>query len=60
MIYNVTLKLLWKSMQFLLNIHSIAFLIIMGINSVFIYIQWYLKRSNTIINTNSNTEKVIY
>ena len=57
MIYNATSKQLWESVQFLQNIHSIAFLMIMSI-SVFIYFRWYFKRSNTIINT--NTETIIY
>ena len=39
----------------------IAFSIIIGISSAFIYFHWYLKKDNAIItNINSNTETVIY
>ena len=39
----------------------IAFLIISGIISVFIYFHWYLKKSNTGVgNINPGTETVIY
>ena len=39
----------------------IAFLIIIGINGVFIYFHWYLKKSNTnITNINPGTETIIY
>ena len=39
----------------------IVFLIIIGINSAFIYFYWYLKKSNTgVININAGTGTVIY
>ena len=39
----------------------IAFSIIIGISSAFVYFHWYLKKDNAIIiNINSNTETVIY
>ena len=39
----------------------IAFLIIIGISSAFIYFHWYLKKSSTgVININPGTETVIY
>ena len=40
---------------------SLFFLIIIGINSAFIYFYWYLKKSNTgVININAGTGTVIY
>ena len=39
---------------------AIAFLRIIGINSVFIYFHWYLKSDVNITNTNPGTETVIY
>ena len=40
---------------------DIAFLIIIGISSAFIYFHWYLKKSNIgVININPCTETVIY
>ena len=38
----------------------IAFLIIIGIASVFIYFYWYLKSDTNITNINTGTETVIY
>ena len=39
----------------------IAFLMMIGISSAFIYFYWYLKKSNTVvININPGTETVIY
>ena len=39
----------------------IAFSIIIGISSAFVYFHWYLKKDNAIIiDINSNTETVIY
>ena len=39
----------------------IAFLIIIGISSAFIYFHWYLKKSNAgVVNINPDTETVIY
>ena len=37
-----------------------AFLVIIGIGSVYIYSHWYLKRNNTGVNTIVNTETKIY
>ena len=40
---------------------AIAFLIIIGIRSAFIYFHWYLKKSNTnVVNINPGTETIIY
>ena len=39
----------------------IAFLIFIGISTAFIYLRWYLKKSNTcVVNINPSTETVIY
>ena len=39
----------------------IAFLMMIGISSAFVYFYWYLKKSNTVvININPGTETVIY
>ena len=39
---------------------AIAFLIMIGISSVFVYFHWYLKNSNTnVLNINPGTETII-
>ena len=38
----------------------IVFLIIIAISSTYFYLHWYLKKDNTIINTNTNTETINY
>ena len=38
----------------------VAILMIIVISSAFIYFHWYLKKSNTGININPDTEAVIY
>ena len=51
-------------MWVLYNTHSVTFhcfLIIIGINSAFIYFYWYVKKSNTgVLNINAGTETAIY
>ena len=64
MIYNGTVndyEKVCNSCSIYIVLFVIAFLIIIGISSAFIYFQWYLKRSNTntIANINVNTETVI-
>ena len=64
MIYNRTLndyENVCDSCTIYIVLFVIAFLIIIGISSAFIYFHWYLKKDNTIItNINRNTETVIY
>ena len=39
---------------------AIAFLIMIGISSAFVYFHWYLKNSNTnVLNINPGTETII-
>ena len=39
---------------------AIAFLIMIGISSAFVYFHWYLKKSNTnVLNINPGTETII-
>ena len=65
MIYNRTVNDYGKVYNFCtiyIILFVIAFLIIIGISSAFIYFHCYLKRSNNnaITNINANTEIVIY
>ena len=64
MIYNETLndyENVCNSCTIYIVLFVIAFLIIIGISSAFIYFYWYLKKSNiSITSVNANTETVIY
>ena len=64
MIYNETLndyENVCNSCVIYIVLFVIAFLIIIGISSAFIYFHWYLKKSNiSITSVNANTETVIY
>ena len=64
MIYNKALydyKNICVSCTIYIVLFFIAFLIIIGISSAFIYFHWYLKKSNIgVINNNPGTETVIY
>ena len=58
MIYNGTLndyENIWNSCTIYIVLIVIAFLIIIGISSVFIYFQWYLKSDTNISNINPDT-----
>ena len=63
-IYNATLNY-YENVRYSCTIYivlfAIAFLIIIGISTVFIYVHWCLKRSNTTTtNINRGTETIIY
>ena len=63
MIYNGTLsnyRDVCNSCAIYIVMFVIAFLIIIGISSAFIYFHWYLKSDTNITNINSGTETVIY
>ena len=64
MIYNSTLNdygNVCNSCTIYIVLFVIYFLIINGINSVFLYLHWYLKRSGAnITNINANTKTVIF
>ena len=65
MIHNVTLndhRKVCNSCTIYIVLLVIALLIIIGINSAFIYFHWHLKRdsTNSITNAYINTETVIY
>ena len=61
MIYNTTLyKKVCNFCTIYIVLFVIAFLIIFGITSAFICFHWYLKRSNTGVNTSVNIETLIY
>ena len=62
MIYNKTLnhyKKVCNSCTIYILLFVIAFLIITGIQSAFIYFHWYLKSDTNVTNINPDTETVI-
>ena len=61
MICNTSLnEKLCNSCTIYVILFATAFLIIITIGSVYIYFYWYLKRSNSSVNTSVNTETLIY
>ena len=61
MICNTTLnEKVCSSCTINVILFATALLIIITIGSVYIYFYWYLKRSNTSVNTSVNTETLIY
>ena len=63
MIYNSTLndyENLCNSCTLYIVLSGIAFLMIIGISSVYIYFNWYLKKDITRVKFNTNTQTAIY
>ena len=63
MIYNATLNNYEKvchSCTIYITLLVIFFIISICISSVFFYFHWYLKRTSNGVNTNANTETLIY
>ena len=61
MIYNATLnEKICKSCTIYIVLLVIIFITSISISSAFIYFDWYLRRSNTGLNTTVNNETVIY
>ena len=54
MIYNDHRKV-WKSGTIYIALFDIFFIISISISTAFIYFHWCLKRSNTYVNTSTNT-----
>ena len=63
MTYNETLndyKNVWNACTIYIVLFVVAFLIIIGTSSTFIYFHWYLKRDNTRVKFNTNTQTMTF